>query len=485
MAYRVQRRVRRRSRDGAGTEILGTLLIFGLTVALGSVLAVAAWNAIDLEEPTPSAVFDLAVRPGNATLTRVGGDVLDMAALRIEWVVDGDVLPDALATKSGDPARWNVGEAKHLKDPAITNASTVEAKVYFGKENVLLGALTKRLGTTIASAPGGPVIPALATLDVKADGLTANRFAVPVAHPLGLSYVSQVTLNLSSVSGLREYPLRDDGTRGDLVAGDGIFSVEAALTPFPAAGLYSREAAITAKDMEGRVATAFLPLRVESASPVVQPVYQNTTYYQNQTVVQNQTQYNNVTYYRNVTYGECTSSCKLAAKVTTGTSLKGVPASTGPDGIGTMRLSNITWDKAVVNNAGGDVVTLRVMDDNGTVWTATLTFGSPAPKSNIPVLKFLKLRYSNLWSNAPESTTGDCTPVGGDVTLARNLTIDLLNPTAPGKPSDVRWVCPNGNTAGHYRYANMLDPAVMTVAKIGDPTNEANTAILNADIAYG
>ena len=126
---------------------------------------------------------------------------------------------------------------------------------------------------TDAQARNGSAAIALRVLDpTKPSGVAAvspttaspgSSVLVTVAASAAINPVSTgltITVNLSSIGGAAAQPLYDDGTHGDLTAGDGIYSFEQVVGAGTALGEKSLVATIA--DAQGRSATAMATLSV-------------------------------------------------------------------------------------------------------------------------------------------------------------------------------------------------------------------------------
>ena len=80
-----------------------------------------------------------------------------------------------------------------------------------------------------------------------------------------------VSVNLSSIGGLPSVPLRDDGTNGDVTAGDGVFSALVPVAPGTAPGLKSLPVVVS--DLQGHVATPSISLTVSGPALVISQIY--------------------------------------------------------------------------------------------------------------------------------------------------------------------------------------------------------------------
>jgi hypothetical protein len=116
------------------------------------------------------------------------------------------------------------------------------------------------------SSPGGPVLDQsdLHPRSLHADGSSLVIAQVQVVHPGGLSQVSSVSLNASSL-GLGSIAMHDDGATNDALASDGIYGARFAIPIGTPRGEYSLS--ITARDIQGRQIRIGLPILVVLEAP--------------------------------------------------------------------------------------------------------------------------------------------------------------------------------------------------------------------------
>ncbi len=106
--------------------------------------------------------------------------------------------------------------------------------------------------------------------DVPNDGQSKTLLTARITHPLGFSSIDSVLGDLSTIGGSPEQVFYDDGTHGDLAAGDGIYSYEVAVAKGTKARLYALN--VIAIDMAGHKGFGSFSLNVtEKVSGVVQP----------------------------------------------------------------------------------------------------------------------------------------------------------------------------------------------------------------------
>jgi hypothetical protein len=97
------------------------------------------------------------------------------------------------------------------------------------KVNITPGVVNELSTLLIPRAPIVSVTP----LEGFNDGLLPVLITARVTHPDGIQNVASVSTNLSELGGKTEQALYDDGTHGDPIAGDGLYSYEIMLGPQP------------------------------------------------------------------------------------------------------------------------------------------------------------------------------------------------------------------------------------------------------------
>lgn len=212
--------------DRAVSDLVGTMLLLGVTVTLVGVAALAV-----VSQPAARSVAALDVVPSGSpgkttiTLTHGGGDPVDLGALRVVVLVNGSKAFDGAAGPAGSV--WRVGDAisvgplaAPLPPGARVGVTLVDAQHGRTLANAELAlplpspAASVNAFTIAPRAPPGVlVVEPPATVLVQA----------AVTHEAGRKFVRYVYADLTPVAGPAFAPLRDDGTEGDAVAGDGLF----------------------------------------------------------------------------------------------------------------------------------------------------------------------------------------------------------------------------------------------------------------------
>ncbi len=133
--------------------------------------------------------------------------------------------------------------------PAGTYTVQVSAAHYYTKT---LAGTSLQSGTThvmnVSLDPKAPLV-AGTPVDARNDGQTQLLFTARVTHPEGAGFIAGVTADLSAVGGSVSQPLRDDGTAGDAISGDGVYSCKTTLPSRVRARAYSL--AVKATDRMG------------------------------------------------------------------------------------------------------------------------------------------------------------------------------------------------------------------------------------------
>ncbi len=251
-----------RDDESGVSEVIGTILILAMTVVLFATIIIWVTNI-----PTPTAAARLEIegslnplydgfgveRAGNITLRHLGGEGLPAAATALYVTVErgstfeteilqtkGVVRPPAInagelyGLMDGPDAMWNTGERWSLTNYSIRpSADSVTVQIVDTVRSILLWQ--QRL-----SPPAGTRPPLF--LEKWADNLPSTAIIDPVETGQEFWIFAKVTdpdgdLDNASVYGVITYfygtadscatPQRmyDDGTRGDLVPGDGIFTL--------------------------------------------------------------------------------------------------------------------------------------------------------------------------------------------------------------------------------------------------------------------
>ena len=236
-------------RDAAASDVVGTILLMGVTVALMAGVALSLQQAAERTgtEDAPTMVLSVSGDSETVVLTHAGQGALDARALLLTMeTASGDPLIAAGTTLADlDPSLdvFSIGEQVVLRFSACETSAWCVARPAGERVSVTLRSLAHdRAPVALASfspqadATGAaPVIVAT----VPADGATVERGSMLrvalTASARNPSLVRAVSADLSALGGPAVLLLRDDGTEGDLVAGDGVYERHHMLPAGPAA----------------------------------------------------------------------------------------------------------------------------------------------------------------------------------------------------------------------------------------------------------
>lgn len=288
-----------RDDESGVSEVIGTILILAMTVVLFATIIIWVTNI-----PTPTAAARLEIEGslnplydafgvesgGNITLRHLGGESLPAAATALYVTVErgstfdteilqtkGVVQPPAInqgqlyGLMDGPDAMWNTGERWSLTNRSIRpSADSVTVQIIDTVRSILLWQ--QRL-----SPPAGTRPPLF--LEKWADNLPSTAIIDPVETGQEFWIFAKVTdpdgdLDNASVYGIITYfygtadscatPQRmyDDGTRGDLVPRDGIFTLSRKCMKSPTLDWDGTYVLFNATDRAGHRTTSRMALDV-------------------------------------------------------------------------------------------------------------------------------------------------------------------------------------------------------------------------------
>ncbi len=270
-------------RDAAISDVLSSLLMVGVTVALVASTAVGFGNArVEEKADVVHTITMTAMASANSTkvtLYHMGGEVISGGDARAIILVNGvkwkeQALPGV---------RWDVGDSVTIP---LGQPIPLGAKVTV---DVVRKITHSPYASVSFDAVAGPTLSAVTnatslnfTLNVTLGSGAASLILEPpaelliqakVAHPAGRKFVRSVSANLSAIAGAGWVELKDDGTNGDLRPGDGTFS---ALVLVPVnATMGVKTLAISATDLNGitasKNATIDILRRADSAEESLNP----------------------------------------------------------------------------------------------------------------------------------------------------------------------------------------------------------------------
>ncbi len=244
-------------RDQGSSEVIGSLMLIGVTVSLVSVAAFSLQDMATSDQPVANDLSVVASGSTNASslsALHAGGDAVNLGQIRAIVMVDGSLAYDGLAGPSG--TAWRLGES--IQIGPLANKLPAGA-------SVSLMLVDINVGTTLTSSeivlPHPNATPSSAsnfTITAKLAGGVSQAVIEPpagllVEAPVNLSegrkFVRFVYVDLSPLSGARWFEMRDDGTEGDRIAGDGTWSAMGLIPTNFTSGLTSVR--VTAVDFNG------------------------------------------------------------------------------------------------------------------------------------------------------------------------------------------------------------------------------------------
>lgn len=418
--------------DHAVSDFVGTLLMVGIVVALGSVVAVLATST--LEEPAPSTT-SLALAPagpGDASLRLLlrNGEAIPLHALSVSLQrgdADAADVPAASWT-TPDPSSWRPGDRLSLPlSPPAAPDERLRVRVFRADENVLVAELATRVPAATLAPSATTLAATFSPMPLITDGISTTLLAVRATHPEGVLGVASVVADLRNVtvpygSAPLVVELNDAGRSGDLVGGDGIWSAHVALPPSTPPGTYT--VSVNATDAAGRVAS--VPATLGTVSKALG------------------------------TEGTSTSI---------GTSF----AAPTSENVTSFRLKGWNWDRLYPQRLDDDFVLVRVLGDDGRSWSALVLLEEA---NGQPYAKQLRV-----WGPLNETFYA---PRNGTRLSLVDLDMDILDPVA-----SQQWVYASGapHPTALYPSSGVLGSSRFVAAHFGQDQTTSNAQLsLNSGI---
>jgi hypothetical protein len=208
--------------------------------------------------PGGTTLLTVAVTPGanptstgltvSANLSSIGGPT--NAAFHDDGLNGDAVAGDGIFSYQATVANGTPGGAASLP------FTVSDAQGRTGTGTISLNVTAPTNPTGVASANPGAVLPGAATLLTVA--------VTPGANPTSTGLT--VSADLSRIGGSSTQTFYDDGTHGDAVAGDGVFSFQATVSSSTAPGVESMP--FTINDAQGRTGSGSISLTVSAPTPV-------------------------------------------------------------------------------------------------------------------------------------------------------------------------------------------------------------------------
>lgn len=232
----------------------------------------AATDTTVMVEASPAlgANRTLYIPCSDGSLYAVGPDELIFS---ISGTISGDLLEGTNVVLLGEEERvFFVEEDGRFVFPALYGGAYVVVPVQPGlkfdppSQDVLL-LFGDRNGIDFTSEGQGPSIgEAMAEpSEIPNDGISEVLFAAEVRHYKGQGAVAAVTIDLSPIGGSARQRMSDDGSNGDAVAGDGMYSYRTTIDP--AVSIGPKGLLVTSTDTDGF--DSFSVITVEIVSNIV------------------------------------------------------------------------------------------------------------------------------------------------------------------------------------------------------------------------
>ncbi len=279
---KANRRVRRvlRAADEAASDIVGTMMAIAVTVMLAAVVAVYAIQPDGAGTVMPDMDLAVSTRTGSSSITlrHVGGDPVDPANVNVNVAVNETTWYHGVV---GGPATlWGTGENREIALPApLPPGARVDVTVY-QPNGATLDTASLRLAGADATVPT-PGADYYMTLTLGNGRTSANltppgsiTITASITHPGGRKMVHSVHADLSHIGGGHWVPMGDEGTSGDMFAGDGIFTAQAFVIPGVQTGLKTVNAFV--KDVDGITRSGAVTVTITATCVVEAPITAGT-----------------------------------------------------------------------------------------------------------------------------------------------------------------------------------------------------------------
>ena len=438
--------------DAAISDIAGTLLMVAAVVLAGGALLVVMTAQLSAPAPPSTALALAPVAPGDASgqLFLRNGESLPLDTISLALVRNGSApapIPRASWT-TADATALRAGDilAFPLSPPAL-EGETIGVVVVHAASNAVIGEVAARAATGTPLVFPSPTLSAsLSPSTIVADATSSALLAVRVTQPAGNLAVATVVADISSLTNASRTAnaslvLVDDGSAGDAVGGDGVYSglVRAAINTTP--GTYPLN--VTAIDLAGRAsATTQASLGISGNL---------TAFMGNATSA-----IGNFSNFTGNFSGNCYGCVISGGSVSyEGTRL----VSPTSQNVTAFRLQNWTYDRLNPSRLDSDAGLVRVIGQTWG-WSAYFKFEA-ATQANIPSITRIVMYDSNRTTTFVPNATAGYVPIQG-------LDLNMLDPTQSGFRCDPQ-PCPAVRAT--YQNADIRGKPGFLVAWLRDETN--------------
>lgn len=260
--------------DGALSDVLGTMLLLGVTI---TIIAGLAFNMNHLflsaeSEESPTLRADIQVQPGGKVITILhkGGDEFEVAELKAQVDVNGSAY-NISQVQWTDPARFRIGDWMNitLASP-LPLSSKVDILLVSDAHRMVIGSTEWHTASSSAPAPTVSLISMSVffsngdNVAVVSTSTTLTLFA-DVEHPEGRKFIRSVSMDLRSLNGPAIHSMVDSGTESDPVPGDGIYTASFIVPSFIPLGNYTVWVTATAFNGSSSTSNATVTVALEKS----------------------------------------------------------------------------------------------------------------------------------------------------------------------------------------------------------------------------
>lgn len=248
-------------RDGGVSDIIGTMILVGVTVTLVAVASIQ----FGFGRPPPAEVPRLDIRvtaranDSFMTLVHTGGDTFDQGDIRVVAVVGPTSVFDGTLGASG--ALWKLGDSRQVGPlpSALVAGDRASLTLVSVSRGATVATTALDVPSTSATTPAPPAGFAVA-VGLQGGGTSGSieppsslLVTASVLHPQGRRAVVGVEANVTPLADSPAILMRDDGTQGDEIAGDGNFAAFVLVLSGASPGV--KDLVVTATDLGGATVT--------------------------------------------------------------------------------------------------------------------------------------------------------------------------------------------------------------------------------------
>jgi len=241
---------KRRAGDSALSDIVGTMVLLGVTATLVSTSLVVINSRAS---PAPEAGQLHLISSGapggtNVSMLHAGGPTYDQGDLEYVIIINHTAATRGTFGPAGTP--YGIGDRVYIPTPALVPGELLEISLV----STTHGATVAEANLDVPGFRGNVTAPVGFTinLDVTPDFIIAPATVVleaHVYHPDGRKAIDRVIVDTSQINGPSALEMFDDGRGADAVAGDGIYTIEGIALAGRSTGF--KDISATANDVAG------------------------------------------------------------------------------------------------------------------------------------------------------------------------------------------------------------------------------------------